>query len=172
MSDSVRPHRREPTRLPGPWDSPGESTGVGCHCLLQCMKMKSESEVIQSCLTLSDPMDCSLPGSSVHGIFQARVLEWGAIAFSGKNKLVLTKCIDHDDTRLTEAGLWGGPPVTYHPQATKNKLLLLPPFGTNQEAKQLIRLFGFGKRCILYMDILLVPHSQTCLKEVHFGIEI
>ena len=82
MSDSVRPHRRQPTRLPHPWDSPGKNTGVGCHFLLQCMKVKSESEVTQSCSTLSDPMDCSLPGSSIHGIFQAGVLEWGAIAFS------------------------------------------------------------------------------------------
>ena len=82
MSDSVRPHRRQPTRLPRPWDSPGKNTGVGCHFLLQCMKVKSESQVAQSCPTLSDPMDCSPPGSSVHGIFQARVLEWGAIAFS------------------------------------------------------------------------------------------
>ena len=75
-------HRRQPTRLPRPWDSPGMNTGVGCHFLLQCMKVKSESEVAQSCPTLSDPMDPSLPGSSIHGIFQARVLEWGAIAFS------------------------------------------------------------------------------------------
>ena len=82
MSDSVRPHRRQTTRVPHPWDSPGKNTGVGCHFLLQCMKVKSESEVIQLCLTLCDPMDCSLPGSSVHGIFQARVLEWVAIAFS------------------------------------------------------------------------------------------
>ena len=82
MSDSVRPHRRQPTRLPGPWDSPVKNTGVGCHFLLQCMKVKSESEVVQSCLTVSDPVDCSLPGSSIHGIFQARVLEWGAIVFS------------------------------------------------------------------------------------------
>ena len=65
-----------------PWDSPGKNTGVGCHFLLQCMKVKSESEVVQSCPTLNDPMDCSLPGSSVHGIFQARVLEWVASAFS------------------------------------------------------------------------------------------
>ena len=79
---TVRPHRRQPTRLPRPWDSPGKNTGVGCHILLQCMKVKSESEVAQSCLTLSDPMDCSLPGSSVRGIFQAGLLEWGAIAFS------------------------------------------------------------------------------------------
>ena len=82
MSDSVQPHRRQPTRLPRPWDSPGKNTGVGCHFLLQCIKVKSESEVAQSYPTLSDPMDCSLPGSSTHGIFQARVLEWGAIAFS------------------------------------------------------------------------------------------
>ena len=82
MSDSVRPHRRQHTRLPCPWDSLGKNTGVGCHFLLQCIEVKSESEVAQSCLTLCDPTDCSPPGSSIHGIFQARVLEWGAIAFS------------------------------------------------------------------------------------------
>ena len=82
VSDSVQPHRRQPARLPRPWDSPGKNSGVGCHFLLQCMKVKSESEFAQSCLTLRDPMDCSLPGSSVHGNFQARVLEWGATAFS------------------------------------------------------------------------------------------
>ena len=82
MSNSVRPRRQQPTRLLHPWDSPGKNAGVGCHFLLQCMKVKSESEVAQSCLTLRDPMDCSLPGSSIHGSFQARVLEWGAIAFS------------------------------------------------------------------------------------------
>ena len=75
-------HRQQPTRLPRPWDSPGKNAGVGCNFLLQCMKVKSESEVAQSCPTLSNPMDCSLPGSSIHGIFQERVLEWGAIAFS------------------------------------------------------------------------------------------
>ena len=82
MSDSVRHHRRQPIRLPRPWDSPGKNTGVGCHFFLQCMKVKSESEVAQSYPTLSDPMNCSLPGSSVHGIFQARVVEWSAIVFS------------------------------------------------------------------------------------------
>ena len=82
VSNSVQPHRRQPTRLHRPWDSPGKNTGVGCHFLLQCMKAKSESEVAQLCSTLHDPMDYSLPGSSAHGIFQARVLEWGAIAFS------------------------------------------------------------------------------------------
>ena len=81
MSDSVRPHRQQPTRLRHPWDSPDKNTRVGCHFLLQYIKVKSESEVAQ-CPTLHDPMDCSLPGSSIHGIFQARVLEWGAIAFS------------------------------------------------------------------------------------------
>jgi len=78
---AVRPHRRQPTRLPCPWDSPGKNTGVGCHFLLQCMIVKSESEVAQSCPTLHDPMDCNPLGSSIHGIFQASVLEWGAIAF-------------------------------------------------------------------------------------------
>ena len=96
VSDSVQPHRRKPTRLPCLWDSPGENTGVGCHFLLQCMKVKSESKVAQSCPTLSDPMDRSPPGSSVHRIFQARVLEWGAIAFSavsllGESKWILGK---------------------------------------------------------------------------------
>ena len=82
VSDSVRPHRRQPTRLPRPWDSPCKNTGGGCHFLLQCMKVKRESEVAQSYPTLSNPMDCGPPGSPVHGILQARVLKWGAIAFS------------------------------------------------------------------------------------------
>ena len=85
MSDSVLPHIRQPTRLLHPWDSPGKNIAVGCHFLLQCMKVKSESEVAQSCSTLCNPMDCRPPGSSVHGIFQARVLEWVAIAFSIRN---------------------------------------------------------------------------------------
>ena len=85
-SDSVRPHRRQPNRLPRPWDSPGKNTGVGCHFLLQYRKMKSESEVTQSCLTLRDPMDCSPPGSSVHGILQARVLEW--VGLVGSNQFL------------------------------------------------------------------------------------
>ena len=80
LCPTLRPHRRQPTRLSRPWDSPGKNTGVGCHFLLQSMKVKSE--VSQSCLTPRFPMDCSLPGSSIHGTFLARVLEWGAIAFS------------------------------------------------------------------------------------------
>ena len=77
-------HRWQPTRLPRPWDSPGKNAGVGCHFLLQCMQVKSESEVTQLGLTLSDRMDCSLPGPSICGIVQARILEWGATAFSGR----------------------------------------------------------------------------------------
>ena len=88
----MRPHRRQPTRLPCPWDSPGKNTGVGCHFLLQCRKVKSESEVVQLCPTLRNPMDYSLPGSSIHGIFQARVLEWGAIAFSGRPVYATPRC--------------------------------------------------------------------------------
>ena len=92
MSDSVRPHRRQPMRHPCPWDSPGKNTGVGCHFLLQCMKVKSESEVTQSCPTPSNPRDCSPPGSSVHGIFQARELEWvtSALSNGGKTGLRVT----------------------------------------------------------------------------------
>ena len=81
MSDSVRSHRQQPTRLPRPWDSPDKNTGVGYHFLLQCMKVKRESEVTQSCPTLHDPMDCIPPGSSVHGTFRARELEWVVVAF-------------------------------------------------------------------------------------------
>ena len=100
----MRPQRWQPTRLSRPWDSPGKNNGVGCHFLLQCMKVKSESEVAQSCLTFSDPMDCSLPGSCVHGIFQARVLEWSAIAFSGFGAEVFLYLI----TGGRGMG-WGGP---------------------------------------------------------------
>ena len=85
VSNSVHPQRWQPTRLPRPWDTPGKNTGVGCHFLLQCVKVKSESEVAQLCPTPSDPMDCSPPGSSIHGICQARVLEWGAIVPLAEN---------------------------------------------------------------------------------------
>ena len=106
---TLRPHRRQPTRLPRPWDSPGKNTGVGCHFLLQCVKVKSESEVTQSCPTLSDPMDCSPPGSSIHGIFQARVLEWGAIAFSA------SPGIKPASPALEGSFLTTGPPVKSQP---------------------------------------------------------
>ena len=96
MSDSVQPHRRQPTRLPHPWDFPGKNTGVGCHFLLQCVKVKIESEVAQSYLTPSDPVDCSPSGSSIHGILQARTLEWDAIAFSKST-------LEGPSSRITEA---------------------------------------------------------------------
>ena len=95
MSDSVWLHRWQPTRLPRPWDSPGKNTGVGCHFLLQYMKGKSEREVVQLCPTLWDPVNCSLPGSSIHGIFQARILEWGAISFSYRKLNIYFCFIDY-----------------------------------------------------------------------------
>ena len=102
----MRPHTRQPTRLPRPWDSPGKSTGVGCHFLLQCMKVKSEREVAQSCPTLRDPMDCSLPGSPVPGIFQAGVLEWGAIVclclFNDSDNKTHTHTHTHTNNRISK----------------------------------------------------------------------
>ena len=95
MSNSVLPHGQQPTRLPCPWDSPGKNTGVGCHFLLQCMKVKSESEVAQSCPIPSNAMDYSLPGSSIHGIVQARVQAWAAIAFY--EILILINCKKDSD---------------------------------------------------------------------------
>ena len=93
MFNSVRPHRQQPTRLRHPWDSPGKNTGVGCRFPLQCMKVKSESEVPQLCPTPRDPMDCSPPGSSVHWSFQVRVLEWDAIGFTEWcYKLLINTC--------------------------------------------------------------------------------
>ena len=99
---TLRPHRRQPTRLPRPWDSPGKNTGVGCHFLLQSMKVQSESEDAQSYPSLRDPMDCSLPGSSVHRIFQARVLEWVAIAFSLCTYRQVINCITIHCLQLKE----------------------------------------------------------------------
>ena len=99
VSDSAQPQRWQPTRFPCPWDSPGKNTGVGCHFLLQCKKVKRESEVTQSCPTLRDPMNCSLPGSSIHGICQARVLEWATIAFSDSALLEQSKSYHRKYTR-------------------------------------------------------------------------
>ena len=98
MSDSVRPHKQQPTRLPLPWDSSGKNTGVGCHFLLQCMKVKSESEVAQSCLTLSDPENCSLSGSSI---------PWD---FPGKSTGVGHQCLLLSSCELWDKllhGMWG-----------------------------------------------------------------
>ena len=124
MSNSVLPHRWQPTRLCHPWGFPGKSTGVGGNFLLQCMKVKRESEVIQSCLTLSDPMDHSLPGSSIHGIFQARVLKWGAIAFSDTS-FYSTIFYDYDNIHHYQMAskLWYSHMMEYY-SAIKNKLLI------------------------------------------------
>ena len=91
LCDPIDGRLQADPRLPRPWDSPSKNTEAGCHFLLQCMKVKSESEVSQSCPTVHDPMDCSLPGSSAHGIFQARVLEWGAVILSSPLKKLQTK---------------------------------------------------------------------------------
>ena len=151
MSDSVQPHRWQPTRLPRPWDSPGKNTGVGCHFLLQCMKVKSETEVAQSCPTLSDPMDCGLPGSSVHGIFQARVLEWGAIAFS----VVLISMVQlilnlHDWIFIYyRPGQWHPIPVLLPRKSHRQRsLVVCSPWG-REESDMTERLhFHFSLLCI------------------------
>ena len=125
VSDSLWPRGLQPTRLLRPWDSPGKSTGVGCHFLLQCMKVKSESEVAQSCPTLHDPMACCLPGFSVHGILQARVLEWGAIAFSFKAEgvgycnIYLPVCLQ----------IHYGPSLALHQTGMTSQTLFLPRLG-------------------------------------------
>ena len=143
MSDSVRPHRQQPTRLRRPWDSPGKNTGVGCHFLLQCMKVKSEREVSQSCLTLLDPMDCSPPDSSVHGIFQARVLEWVAIAFpecyayfttiKKKSSCGNTAFLTQGQTGLCHSGLANMVFMQHHHGcrclSITNRISLCPPHG-------------------------------------------
>ena len=114
VSSSLQFRELQPTRLLCPWDFSGKNTGVGCHFLLQCMKVKSESEVTQSCPTLRDPMDCSPPGSSIHGILQARTLEWGTIAFS----LLLCKvvCLQVQEVRiLTSFGAIFCLPHSFYP---------------------------------------------------------
>ena len=105
------PHRRQPTHLPHPWDSPGKNTGMGCHFLLQCMKVKSKSEVAQLCPTLCDLIVCNLPCSSFHGIFQARVLEWVASAFS---PLAAHKCYDQVKVTQSCPTLWDPMDYTVH----------------------------------------------------------
>ena len=106
---------------PRPWDSPGKNTGVGFHFLLQCMKVESENKVAQSCPTLSNPMDCSLPGSSIHGIFQARVLEWGAIAFSKYVRQMLTNMKGEINSNTIIVGDFNTP-LTPMDRSTKQKI--------------------------------------------------
>ena len=160
MSDSVRPHRRQPTRLPSPWDSPGKNIGVGCQFLLQCMKVKSESEVTQSCPALCDPMDCSLPSSSVHGIFQARVLEWGAIAFSvwGDYKPLIDWCVHC-------WGLWLEYTDTYN--YNKKMVLLFLDLGTNWWEECIIISFKFYSVCRCQCPPAKDPAMTT---SVHTGL--
>ena len=125
LCPTLQPHRRQPTRLPCPWDSPGKNTGVGCHFLLQCMKVKSQHEVTQLCPTLRDPMDCSLPGSSIHGIFQARVLEWGAIDQLGKKRIATVNCSTSDILKFPSSK-WSIFKVYHSPLgAIRNQIFIL-----------------------------------------------
>ena len=119
----MRPRRRQPIRLPRPWDSPGKNTGVGCHFLLQFMKVKSESEVAQSCLTLRNPMDCSLPGSSIYGIFQAKVLEWDAIAFSILDHMVVLFLVSRELSYWSSEWLYQ---FTFQPTIQEGSLFFTP----------------------------------------------
>ena len=168
------PRDNSPTRLPHPWDSPGKNTGVGCHFLLQCIKVKSESEVTQLCLTLSDPMDCSPPGSSNHGIFQARVLEWGAIAFSNvmeESKIkpqktqisVHSLCTLNDFQKLIGDINWLRPSIGLPTYALQNlfKILEGPPDPNSprqltKEAKEL----KIVEKCIQHSFSTRLHHTQ------------
>ena len=155
------PHRRQPTRLPRPWDSPGKNTGVGCHFLLQFMKVKSESEVAQSCPTPSDPMDCSLPGSSIHGIYQARVLEWGVIAFSilistshqlNGHEFQQTARDSEGQESLACCGPWG----LYKLDTTEQQHLYLCRWGENTAVNVTISL----------IDTFLIVKLAFCCKQL------
>ena len=153
MSDSVRPHTWQPTRLPHPWDSPGKNTGVGSHFLLQCMKVKSESEVAQSYPTLRNPMDCSPPGSSIHGIFQARVLEWGAIAFSASLTYLELKGQDP----------WREDTTNQHFKGEKAQSTL--GWSTKpQNSGIIIQMEGFGAHCAPECPASTPPSTNWSLK--------
>ena len=150
MSNSVWPHRRQPIRLPRPWDSPGKNTGVGCHFLLQCRKVKSESQVAQSCPTLCDPIDGSPPGSPIPGILQARTLEWVAISFSNAWKWkwkVKVKSLSHvrllatpwtaayqapPSMEFSRQESWSGVPL---PSPGKKPAFLMPHLLSTSETK-------------------------------------
>ena len=159
MSDSVRPHRRQPNRLLRPWDSPGKSTGVGCHFLFQCMKMKSESEVAQSCPTLSDPVDCSPPGSSVHGIFQTRVLGWFAIAFSRKTAAAAAKSLQSCPTLCNPID--SSPPGSPVPGILQARTLEWVAISFSKLWK--LGLFLMGRAIILKCLIQLSADGRGCV---------
>ena len=158
----MRLHRQQPSRLPHPWDSPGKNTGVGCHFLLQCIKVKSESEVTQSCPAISDPMDCSLPGSSVHGIFQARVLEWGAIAFS---HLPINKGRwDEDLWKPASAILY------FELLRTKSRRISLQPWGRQQFLGQdVLNTNRLKKKKISLINHVGKPYSREKIRSVHIS---
>ena len=161
VSDSAWPHRQQPTRLPWPWDSRGKNTGVGCHFLLQCMKVESESEsdseVAQSCLTLQDPMDCSLPGSSVHGIFQARVLEWGAIAFS---------------PFLFGSRLISSPHLTWKPVLTSWFVFHLEVRHLSLGSHSILYTLLVCCVCLVSQSCLTLCESMDCIYEAPLSVEI
>ena len=120
MSDSLQPHRRQPTRLPCPWDSLGKNTGVGCHFLLQCMKVKSESEVAQSCPTLCHPMDC-VAHQAPPSMGFSRQEDWSGVPLPslmdgvGSCKQLLTTCTHPLSTSPMLVHNWGPGVVTGAP---------------------------------------------------------
>ena len=145
MSDSVWPHRWQPTRLPCLWDSPGKYTGVGCHFLLQCMKMKSESEVAQSCPTLNDPIDCSPPGSSVHEIFSGKS--------TGLSRWVLNPMPNVSIRNTERRDRWRG---------GKGHLKRRQRLGLYNHAKK-----GNAKKCSNYHTIALISHASKVMLKIH-----
>ena len=166
VSNSVWPQRRQPTRLPRPWDSQGKNTGVGCHFLFQCMKVKSESEVAQSCPTLLDPMDCSLPGSSsTHAIFQARVLEWVAIAFSSSDAQSCS--ILHDPMDCSPPGYWQVDSLSRVPPG-KPKMDSLGIYSCYHLVQKII-LFIVENYSIVWMYHSLFMHSITRWEIIEFS---
>ena len=155
----VWPHRWQPTRLHRPWDSPGKNIGVGCHFLLQCIKVKSESEVTELCPTPSNPMDCSLPGSSVHGIFQARVLEWVAIVFSVKSLYTRLNTGKHSygvfEDRCSFSLLWLDCHIWYNFQNCisywkVNHIVNLPSFRQLEDPQKILKIWGFVFALVLF----------------------
>ena len=160
MSDSVRPHRWQPTRSPRPWDSPGKNTGVGCHFLLQCTKVKIESEVAQTCLTLCDPMDCSPPGSSTHGIFRARVLEWVAIAFSSVSCSVMFNSLQPTVWVLWTVAHQAHPSMGFSRQQYWSGVPLPSPFTVIKRLFSSSSLFAMRVVSSAYLRLLMFPPSN------------
>ena len=170
------PHGLQPARLLCPWDSPGKKTGVGCHFLLQCMKVKSESEVAHPCPVLSDPMDCSLPGSSVYGIFQARVLEWGAICLLQVFLFWATqKCLRHEKPSRHANSTWS---VSLHllcGQLERHRARVLVCAETRKHLSRSHSLHVFSITCMFkgiflfeFLLLLLFVCLFVCLGKLEF----